>query len=364
MEKININDTFTVSVTDYSSDGAGLARLGNGCAVFVNGGVRGDVCRIIITKVLPRICRADITEIITPSVHRIAPDCPAFSRCGGCDWRHISYNEELYAKRKKVNDALKRIAGLDIEAEDILYTGKINGYRNNVQLKTNGKKTGFYAKASHDIAEIDQCLLVPDAFNEAIRRGETRIRTATETLGDLTFRISPESFFQVNTDATVLLYDKAREYAALEPHELLLDLYCGTGSTTLYIGRDAERAIGVELNASAVADARENAVLNGINNVEFICMDVSELNISGLKPGCLIVDPPRKGLTSEAVRLIGESGVNKIIYISCNPATLARDIKLLTNYSVVRVCAVDMFPRTKHVECVAMLERITKTFNK
>jgi len=326
--------------------------------VFVEGAVRGDICEIIIKKALKRICHAKIERIIKPSEHRIPVDCPVFERCGGCDFRHISYEEELYAKRKKVNNALQRIGGVNIEVEDILTTGKINAYRNNIQLKTDGKRIGFYSKSSHEIVGIESCLLVNDEMNKKIKQGFTKIRTNSEKIGDLTFSISPDSFFQVNTEAAFLLYEKAREYAALQPHEFLLDLYCGTGSITLFLGRDAGKALGVELNAEAIKDAKESADLNKISNAEFICADVSALDTSGFAPDCIVADPPRKGLAAEAIRKIEELAPPRIIYISCDPATLARDIKLLQNYKVTRACAVDMFPRTKHVEIITKLELI------
>jgi 23S rRNA (uracil1939-C5)-methyltransferase len=350
MERLNPGSKFIVNIYDYSADGAGVARLENGCVAFISGAVRGDVCEIVITKVLKRACFAEIEKIIEPSIHRIPVDCAVFGRCGGCDFRHISYEEELYAKRRRINDALSRIGGVSIEAEDILTTGKIIGYRNNIQLKTDGRKTGFYSRNSHEITEVKHCLLVNDEFNEKLRRGQINIRTSFETIDGLKLKISPESFFQVNTEAALLLYEKAREYAALKPHEFLLDLYCGTGSITLFLARDAGRALGVELCESAVADAKENAVLNNINNTEFLCADAS-----ALAPDCIVADPPRKGLTIDVLRKIEELSPQRIIYISCDPATLARDIKLLGSYEVTRVCAVDMFPRTKHVECVVKL---------
>jgi 23S rRNA (uracil1939-C5)-methyltransferase len=197
-------------------------------------------------------------------------------------------------------------------------------------------------------------------MNEKLRQGQARIRTNTETIGDLTFKISSESFFQVNTEAALLLYEKAREYAALQPHEFLLDLYCGTGTIALFLARDAGNALGVELCAKAIKDAKENARFNNIMNVSFLCKNVSELETSELAPDCidcLIADPPRKGFAAEALRKIEELAPPRIVYISCDPATLARDIRLLENYDVKRVCAVDMFPRTKHVEVIAKLER-------
>jgi tRNA/tmRNA/rRNA uracil-C5-methylase (TrmA/RlmC/RlmD family) len=288
-------------------------------------------------------------------------DCPVFYECGGCDFRHISYEEELYAKRKKVNDALSKISGVNVKAEKVLSTGNIYNYRNNTQFKIDGEKIGFFRPGSHEVVGINQCLIASEQANKAIKNHKNtgikslQIRTATETLDNLKFNISPDSFFQVNTEAALLLYEKAAEYADLKPTETLLDLYCGTGSITLFLGRYAKTALGVELNASAVSDAKENAKLNNINNVDFLCADVSQLDVNIFKPDCIVVDPPRKGLSPDVIHKIDELKPSRIIYISCNPATLARDIKLFENYEVNRVSAVDLFPRTKHVEVIAKL---------
>jgi 23S rRNA (uracil1939-C5)-methyltransferase len=360
--------TETVEIFDYTSDGDGVGRLGNGCIVFVENAVRGDACEVEITKTHKSSCYGKIKKIINPSQHRIQAievDCPYYKQCGGCDYRHISYEEELFAKRKRVNDALARIAGIagtGKEVEDILTTGKTNGYRNNIQLKTNGNKIGFYKKQSHDIVEIEHCLLVNEDMNKSIKNrhslNDLHIRSSIEVLGDLTFRVSPKSFFQVNTEATLLLYEKAREYADLQSHETLLDLYCGIGTITLFLARYVNKAIGVEINADSISNAKENAAMNNIHNVEFLCEDVSKLDINELldfKADCIVVDPPRAGLDKATLSKIEEASPKRIVYISCNPATLARDIKRLSRYEVKRVCAVDMFPRTKHVECVIVL---------
>jgi len=369
---IKINTKFTVEIFDYSNDGEGVARLDNGCIVFVEDAVRSDICDIVITKARTRLCHAKIVKLVKSSEHRIRVDCSVFDRCGGCDYRHISYEEELFAKRKKVNDALRRIGGVGVEIEDILTTGKMNGYRNNIQLKSDGSKIGFYSSKTHDIVEIDKCLLVPEDMNRTIKhmqesgraeQGTTlarvlHIKSDIETIGDLTFQRSGNAFFQVNTEVARLLYDKAREYADLQLHECLLDLYCGTGTIALYLGRDAKRVIGVEINAHAIDDAKVNAANNNINNAEFVCGDVSKLDVSNLTPDCITVDPPRKGLTCELIQKITELSPSRIVYISCAPATLARDINLLNGYQVKRACAVDMFPRTKHVEVVVLLSKI------
>jgi 23S rRNA (uracil1939-C5)-methyltransferase len=344
-----------VKITGYSAEGAGVARLESGCVVFVDGAVRGDLCEIEVVKSLPRVSYGRIVQILEESEHRISVDCPYFGDCGGCDFRHISYEEELWAKKQRVNDALKRIGGVRAKVEEVLTTGNINGYRNNLQLKTDGDKTGFYAKDSHKIVAIDRCFLASEEMNEAIAGGQTRIRTGEEIIGGLRFVISPDSFFQVNSAAGELLFKKVRELANLKPQETFLDLYCGTGSITLFLARDAKRAIGVEINSAAIENARENAAINSIANAEFLCGDAADFCNEPID--CIIADPPRKGLDRRAIAKIIEISPPRMVYVSCDPATMARDIKLLCGYEVSHVCAVDMFPRTRHVECAALLER-------
>lgn len=441
-----IGSEHIVEISDYTSDGGGVARLTDGRVVFVDGAVRGDTCGIAVTKSSQRIHRAVITGLTTPSEHRIDPDCPAFGECGGCDYRHITYAEELYAKRKRVNDALRRIGGFNIECEDILTTGEISGYRNKAQIQLAAENgsiiSGFYRPKTHEVVAADRCALIPNSANNAVQcvkdwmerygvpaydedagtglvsqvyvrtgdggmtvclavngggiperdelltilrgkcpeltglllnvnersRGGTALngRFITlwgdafidDSLGSLRFRLSPASFYQVNPDAALLLYGKAREYAALTGTETLLDLYCGTGTTTLFLARDAAKAIGVDVVPAAIRNAKENAEVNGIRNAQFIETDAAKLDVSGFPPpDCVTVDPPRKGLTSEVIRMIRDMSPSRIVYISCNPATLARDLKLLDAYEPSRVCAVDMFPRTRHVECVSLLSR-------
>jgi tRNA/tmRNA/rRNA uracil-C5-methylase (TrmA/RlmC/RlmD family) len=339
--------TDTVTITDYAAGGEGVARLADGRVVFVAGGARGDICEIAITKEQPKSCRAEITRICEPSPYRIEPDCPAYPMCGGCDFRHITYEEELRAKLRRVNAALERIGGTSVRAGEILSTGQTDGYRNRAVLHTAGGKTGFYRAGSHEIVPVDRCRLL-DA-------GAGIVTGKVYDLDGLLYTVSPGVFFQVNTGAALLLCQKAREYAALTQEETLVDLYCGAGTFTLFLGRDAGFALGVENSGEAIKDARANAAGNGLENIEFIHADAAKWDAGGLRPDCVTVDPPRKGLSADAVRKLPELSPRRIVYISCDPATMARDIKLLDGYTLQRLCAVDMFPRTANVECVALL---------
>ncbi len=351
---------YTVTVTDYAADGSGVARLPDGRVVFIPGGAREDVCEIILIKEQSRSCRAELVRLLSPSPYRAESDCPVYRDCGGCDFRHITYEEELRAKLTRVNDALERIGGAAVRAGEILTTRQPDGYRNKAVFHSNGTSLGFFRAGSHEIVPVRQCLLLRHELNAALRDAppnrDVTFAPDRETLDGLTFIRSGESFFQVNTGAALLLYRKAREYAALAKNETLLDMYCGVGTLTLFLGWDAGRAIGVERESSAVENARANAKRNGID-AEFICADAAAWESGSVLPDCVVVDPPRKGLSSGAIRKISELSPPRLVYISCDPATLARDIKALEGYEARQVCAVDMFPRTANVECCALLRR-------
>ena len=402
--------TYTVTITGYGSDGEGVARLSDGRVVFVRNAARGDVLEIKLTQEKARIAHGEILSILSPSEYRVNPDCPYYPKCGGCDFRHISYEEELWAKLQRVNDALARIAGLSVKADEILRTGSINGYRNKAVFHVDGRSPALYGKHSHNTVPVEHCLLLKDDINKSladlphlpsgtkivIRSGLNGLDAPLEEeLDGLVFGIS--GFFQVNSGAALLLYKRAREYASMSGGETLVDLYCGVGSLTLFVGRDAGGAVGVELERAAIKKARDNARRNNLRNIEFICadaasnweskdedrkghdcddwgdkklqsngrhfddQDLSSLKRDGpLKPDCVIVDPPRKGLSSGVLRKVLELNPKRIVYVSCDPATLARDLKALEGYSVSKICAVDMFPRTANVECCCLLRRITR----
>ncbi|MCL2125193.1 MAG: class I SAM-dependent RNA methyltransferase [Oscillospiraceae bacterium] len=372
-----------VEILGYSSDGQGVARLDDGRVAFVPNAARGDVLDIIITEEKRRIVRAEIVQIKKPSPYRILPDCPVYPRCGGCDYRHITYEEEMRAKLRRVNDALQRIGGTSVRAHEILSTGQINSYRNKAVLHSNGAVCGFYARQSHEIVGIDHCMLLKDDINavikESIHGGELALRSGVgavtlrsgggavtlrsggggigadleEQLDGLVFGIS--GFFQVNTNAALLLFQKAREYASMSKDETLVDLYCGVGALTLFVGRDAGHAYGIERDPNAVDKACENARRNGLTHIEFIAADAGKWKPGAEKTDCVIVDPPRSGLSIGALRMILDISPKRIVYVSCDPATLARDIGRLAGFSVDEICAVDMFPRTANVECCCLL---------
>ena len=446
------NSVHRVLIEGYSSEGLGIAHIG-GMAVFVHGALRGETCDVKILKVLKNAAFAKAEAVIFASPERTEPKCPIFSRCGGCGLQHMSYGEELRFKKSRVEDALKRIGGLDVEISEIIGADDDERYRNKAQYRAGYEggraATGFYRQRTHDLIRAESCLIqnedadraasavrewmdefkVP-AYDEKTEKGLVRhvyVRTAggqtlvcvvaaggslpgtqdlvlkireacpdtagvllninrrsgnvvlgdknvvlwgrdyiEDTLCGLKFKISPQSFFQINRKQAERLYEKAAEYAGLGGSETVLDLYCGTGTITLIMARRAKRAIGAEIVAEAIEDAKENARRNGIENAEFICADASEaaakLKEEGLPPDVFVVDPPRKGLSEDVIGSMLEMAPKRIVYVSCDPATLARDLGLICKktYKVEKVTAVDMFPRTAHVETVVLMSRVEK----
>lgn len=444
MAALEKNNIYTARIEGYSSEGLGIARI-DGQVVFVHGAVRGELCRVLVMKVLKNAAFGKVTELLEPSPERREPDCPYYGRCGGCDFRHLSYREELWAKRQRVQDALTRLGGSDVEVEEILGAADPLYYRNKSQYPVSAGKVGFYRARTHDVVDIEHCLIqkpqadaaaaalrdylrdfavpsydektgrgllrhlyvrtnrrgeslvcvlangerlpheeelvgrlrraVPDCVGVVLgvntRRGNTilgeRYRTlwGADTLEDelcgLTFRLSVPSFYQVNRDQAEVLYRKAVEYAGLTGGELVVDLYCGAGTITQVMADGAGRVIGAEIVPEAIEDARENARRNGIENVEFFCGDAAQLAADfagrGLRPDVICIDPPRKGLAPGVIAAAAQMAPQRVVYVSCDPGTLGRDVKRFAEYGyrVQRAAACDLFPGTRHVETVCQL---------
>lgn len=448
------NDIINLTITSTSAEGSGVGKTQDGMAVFVPLSAVGDELEVRILKAKKTYAFGKIERIVTSSSERIEPDCTVFSKCGGCVWRHISYDEECRIKHQKVVDAVTRIGGIKYAVfAPIIKNDNIGRYRNKAQLpigidKYGKVQIGFYAFHSHRIIDCDDCLLQPEIFSEVIsvtrsfieksgndiydektgrgrlrhlyiRMGEVtkelmvcyvvngnglkqedrlikmlreklptltsviintnrhdtnvilgeKNRTAfgrdyiTDELCGLKFKISPFSFWQVNRSQAEKLYNKAKEYANLKSDEILLDLYCGTGTIGLTMAKECKTLVGVEIISDAINDAKENAEINSINNARFICGDASaaaeQLKNEGLKPDAVILDPPRKGCGEDLVKTIFEMLPSRVVYVSCDPATLARDLKYFEeyNYSVKEITPCDMFSRTAHVESVCLIEK-------
>lgn len=444
------NDIVEIEITALSSECSGIGKK-DGMVIFVPFSAIGDKLEVKILKVNKTYCYGKIERIITPSPDRVTPDCPVYTRCGGCSLRHISYEAQLRAKEQFVKDAFTRIGGLSPEFLPIIRNTNINGYRNKLQIPIGTDKdgnliAGFYAFHSHRIVPCEQCLLQPDIFSKItadfleistgldltaydeithkgilrhlyLRKGyysgeiclcivvaknvpEIKIlsdrllekypeivssvinvnnRDTNVILGDeeivLTSKnyicdimcknavnIAPKAFYQVNTPCAEQLYSSACDFA--EPKgKTVLDLYCGAGTIGLSMARTAKKIIGVEIVPEAIENAKQNALANGITNCEFICADAAEaariLHSRSLRPDVIMVDPPRKGCGRDACEQIAAFSAPRIVMVSCNAATAARDCACFAElgYSTDKCVAVDMFSGTNHVETVVLLSK-------
>lgn len=449
MEALEKGSIYTAVIDGYSSEGLGIARV-NGAVVFVPHAVRGEAIDLRITKMMKTSCAGEIVKIHNPSPERMEPECPYAGKCGGCAYRHLTYPEELWAKRRRVQDALTRIGGLELTVEEILGAKNPEHYRNKSQYPVGADGSiGFFQARTHKVVPIRRCLIQTEAADRTAqavgewmrrykisaydettgkglvrhvcvrvnRKGESlccvvvngnkvprepelaayvtaavphtvgvllnsnthrgnvvlgdKYRTLfgrnylMDTLCGLEFKLSMPSFYQVNRDQAEVLYGKALEFAGLTGNETVLDLYCGIGTITLCLAKAAKRVIGAEIVPPAIRDAKENALRNHIENAEFFCGDAADiaakLESDGLRPDVVTVDPPRKGLAPEVIASVAAMGPEKVVYVSCDPATLGRDVKIFREfgYEAKRAAAVDMFPGTAHVETVVLLSRET-----
>lgn len=491
---VRVGERVESDIVGLTHDGEGVGRV-EGYTLFVRGALPGERVRAEVLSIGKSFGRAQMTELLDRGTGgRVEPACPIHESCGGCQLQHLDYQEQLKWKRQHVVDNLQRIGKLRVAGEkdgraqvsveqsgddrsgevalnppgqgssgdrSVVIVHPTIGmdepwrYRNKAQVPIGhgegGLIGGFYEMGSHDIVEMDSCLIQQEeneetvravkeaarmlgqsAYNRTTGRGLLRhvvVRHARTTgqrmvvlvtngrdiphaqelvglirervpgiasicqniqtaetpvvFGDETrtlwgedviydeidgiqFAISPRSFFQVNPEQTVRLYGKAVEYAALTGQETVIDAYCGIGTISLFLARHADRVFGVEIVPEAIEDARRNAAINGMNNVEF-AVGASEVvmprwQAEGITPDVIVVDPPRKGCDPALIETMLELKPARIVYVSCNPSTLARDLLLLEDggYRTVEVQPVDMFPHTGHVECCALIERSEK----
>lgn len=374
----------------------GITRIDNK-VTFIGNTLPGEIVNIKLTKQKKDINEGKVLSFVEQSLDRVKPICPYYNVCGGCNISHIDYLKSVIYKKEIVKDIIKKYSDLDIDP-DIIYDNNIYNYRNKITLKINNGKLSLVGENK---VNIDYCYLVNDNINKVIQllngthlglvdeviiKGTNEIMVIingtvdekdvidilrddvtsiivndnkiygkdyiTIKVKDYIYAIYPNSFFQVNTGMISKLYDKVLEYAG--DGKLLLDLYCGAGTIGIYLSQNFSRIIGIEVNKDAVASANINKKINGINNIEFICNKSSDIEIIG---DVLIVDPPRNGLDKITINKIINSSIKKIVYVSCNPITLARDLKILKEkYELDQITLFDMFPNTNHVECVCLLK--------
>ena len=448
------NKEYIFDIISQGYEGEGIAKIDNKYPIFIEGALKGEKVKVRIVKVNKNFAYGKLMEVLEASEERVNPPCAIYKRCGGCKLQHASYKAQLDFKWDRVKDCVSKIGKLDPSI--VKYPlGMENPwrYRNKVQLPIgliNGEvKIGFFAPRSHDIIDMESCLIqdeigdkvvkltrewiekfnirpynVDGEYDEKgivrhimIRRGFTTNEvmvvlvtngenlphkeefvdlmvknipgiksviqninskktnvilglesktlwgedTISDYIGDFRFNISPLSFFQVNPIQTEVLYGKALEYANLTGNEEVFDAYCGTGTITLFLSQKAKKVYGVEIIPQAIDNAWINAKENKVDNVEFFVGEsevvIPDLINKGVKADVVVVDPPRKGCDKKLLDAITNIDAKKIVYVSCDPSTLGRDLQVLEDngYKTLEVQPVDMFPNTSHVENVAKL---------
>ena len=455
---------YEIRIEDMGQNGEGIGRA-EGIAVFAEGAVWGDLCRVEITGMKKSYALGRVREIIEPSVYRQEPKCAFVGRCGGCSLGLLRYEGQLCLKERQVREHLIRIGGVkEPPVLPILGMEEPFHYRNHGQFPIGGSSSrpavGFYQKRSHEIVDCPCCLLQSapavaaaegvrayiretgvSLYDERTGKGCLRhlvVRNAEGTgevmvilvvnqgrlpaselllekveealdaleemeggkrwtlrclgvnfnkgkgrraLGEktvflygqeriqdvfegLSYLISPESFYQINTPQTRKLYGVVKDFAALTGEETVFDLYCGVGTIGLYLAREAKQVVGIEAVQKAVYDANRGAIKNGTVNALFRWGKAEsllpELVEKGSRADVAILDPPRSGCDRRLLEAVARAEVKRAVYVSCNPATLARDVKILgeLGYRLEAVQPVDLFPWTVHVETVVLLSKL------
>lgn len=393
-----------VKIDKLSHDLRGITKIDNKIT-FIPKTLPEEVVNIRITKQKKKFNEGCLTTIIEESKDRVKYICPYYDICGGCDTGHILYSKSIMYKKDMVVDIFKRYCDMDVDMDIVYDDDNIYNYRNKITLRVND---GKLALVGESLVNIDYCYLVNDNINkvigilngicldgidEVIIRGTDEIMVIIKgnidndkliqilkdnvssifingakvfgndyvmiNVGNYRYAVYPDSFFQVNTKMISRLYDKVLEFAGRG--DKLLDLYCGAGTIGIYLANNFNSVRGIEQNESAIKGANLNKGINDIKNISFVCEKASDIN--EIVEDVVVVDPPRSGLDSTTIKRILDSRIERLIYVSCNPITLARDINILKDkYNLVGMSLFDMFPNTSHAECVSVLYR--KNFEK
>jgi tRNA/tmRNA/rRNA uracil-C5-methylase (TrmA/RlmC/RlmD family) len=369
-----VGQRVTVQIDDIAFGGEGVGRV-VGFVVFVPLVIEGETVEATITEVKKNFARAELEKVVTPAESRIEPECNYFGDCGGCQYQHMTYEAQLAMKQKQVADLFERIGGF---ANDIITSvvpcPQPFHYRNRILVRSqwNGKAkkllVGFRKRNSHWVVEIDKCKIAEPALNSQIP--EVRANPPKRGGIKVNLRITPEdwivpdhSFFQTNYFMLPRMVEAVRKVFQSSGSEYLIDTYCGVGFFAIELASLAKRYAGVEYDKGAIKAARENATQFGGDNGEFIegrTEDLLPELLAKFDSGktSVILDPPRKGCAPPAMDQLRGVKPAQVIYISCHPATLARDLNILCAdgvYRLEQVIPIDMFPHTQHVECITDL---------
>ena len=395
-----------VKIERFDDLGRGISYINNK-VTFIDKVVPEDIVEVELTKEKKKYNEAKLIKIIKPSPLRIDAKCPYFSKCGGCQFQNITYENTIKYKKEKIVNIFSKHK-ISIFPEVITNISPYN-YRNKITLKVNNYKMGFYINKTHNLVEINKCLLANPAINASIPlikrfnicNGEVTIRcnqnaeilivinsqdnlnidtnylkskiklvgivvnnkiyygenSLFERMNNLLFKISYDSFFQVNPFIASQLFQIIGDN--IDSSDKVLDLYCGVGTLSLMAAKKAQKVLGIEVVPNAIINALFNARVNDLNNTQFVINDASTA-ISKIKPDFnkIIVDPPRSGLTKNIIDVLLKIKPDEIIYVSCDPQTLVRDFTLLSSiYEIKKSYILDMFSYTYHIETILILTK-------
>ena len=361
--KMRVGQEIVIELNDIGFGGRGVGRIG-GIACFVPGVIEGERVRVKIAKVKSRMMEAWLLEVLEPSEHRIAAPCPVFLKCGGCAYQHIDYSHQLRIKENQLREALRRLGGLvDPPVSSMLPSPEPYGYRNRITVHIREGQAGFFAQGSNRVVPVSKCLIasgeVDLGFQDLLK---SRPHDGDYLIGE---KKRYGGFRQVNNAVAEILKKTVRE--AVRPageanpiRELLVDAYCGAGFFAHELQGLFTKVIGIERSIASVAMASRQAA----DNEEYLAGDVEQMLGRALAAApsegtILLLDPPSEGLADLATETILQTPPARIIYVSCNPATLARDAKRLSErYRLVQVTPLDMFPQTAEIESVSVFELI------
>ncbi|HNW06251.1 MAG: class I SAM-dependent RNA methyltransferase [Verrucomicrobia bacterium] len=369
-----LGNKLSLRISDLAFGGEGVARWED-FVVFVPFVAVGELVEAEITELKKRYARARLLRVLEPSPERVEPGCRYFGACGGCQYQHLAYSAQLRLKHKQIGDLFERLGHFDRRlVAPVIPCPQPYGYRNRIMVRSQwdkfkqGLNIGFIRADSRLVVDVEECRLAEPALNEQLKyvrahpppKGGLKVVLRSSPPG---WEVPPDSFFQNNSFLLPKLVEVARDALRQAQTKHLLDIYCGVGFFSVELAPLAESFVGVELDHMAIQAARRNAAARARTNGEFIAGTAEEqlpaiLSRFPAPATTVLLDPPRKGCQPETLQMLRRVQPAQIIYISCHPATMARDLNILCAqgaFELAQVRPLDMFPHTQHVECVGDL---------
>ncbi len=357
-------DEFELRIDSLAAGGMGVGRHA-GLVVFVPLCAPGDTLRVRVTHARRRWAQAEIVELVEPGPERTESPCPYYARCGGCDWMHIGAVEQSRARAAIVCEALRRIGGLEVlPPVEHVPSPMAFGYRARARVAYAPGQVGFRARGSHEVVDVERCAVLDAGTQQALTqlretppagRGELEIRSYGNTLqvGSRIYQVSPGDFFQPNGALWERWYELVVE--ACGTGELAVELYAGVGFYTAGLAERFERVIAIERGRAARQAQRNTQV----SVVRAAAEDWAPRQLAQLAPQLVLLNPPRQGCHQSVLDAVRESAAARVVYVSCDPSTLARDLaRCLSELRLTRLVVIDSLPQTHHVEVVSVLERV------